>query len=144
MSAVRRTVETVNSLGPVDWMDAGQLFATNFRAEYRATRAVLELYSRRVRLQLPGPVGELQIWTPGFAPEDVTALTIRPLAQPGDQPILQRAKPGEVIAVPAGSALEVGIEGPPGPDSRDCRPLRVPLRLALRRILSETRDRLRL
>jgi len=144
MSAIRRTVETINSLGPVDWMDAGRLFATNVRAEFRGNRGAIQLHSRRGRLRLPAAVDEIQVAAPGFAPETVGALRIRSLPPLPDPPVDLRAGLGAAVAVPAGSALEISLEAPPSPGESPCVPLRVPLRLALRRILSEARDRLRI
>lgn len=133
----------INSLGRVQWMDLAAIARSNYRMSIAGPDARLDLYARRVEVEVPPEVETLTVRRPWMA-ENAPAETL----------VVRRDDDEQVVALHAASlSWPVSVQGPgklvvesvlldPSDPKRVAAP---PLRAwpLTRRLLAEARDRLR-
>jgi hypothetical protein len=131
----------IDSLGRVQWLDLATLAQSNYRLWVDGGDARLDVYGRKVQLQVPPGVGTLTIRRP-WIPESALPETLIVGVDGGEQVVLHAGSLSAPLQVRAGGRLMVESVVPNYGDVRlvAAPPLRAwPL---ARRLIAEARDRL--
>ena len=140
LASFEKAVEWINSLGEVRWMSPGDLALSNYAVRADGDTLRLRMYSRRVRVDIPVDVTQLEVEY-GGQPDGEWERREVVLAGESRSPLNgQRTKP---IAVDTGT-IEVAVRPNPGVNYRQVANPPITPWPILRRVLTETRDRLRL
>lgn len=133
-AALIEAVEDVNRLGATRWGSLSEIAATSFETRREGSHLAVRLLTRKARIEVPAGVDELTLELPATGPEP----NGETLAVAGKQ-----ALPGEPLEVTPGSELEIALTPVDAIDPAAV-PVPRPRPLAVvRRLASESRDRLR-
>lgn len=142
MAAVRETVATVNALGPVRWMSMRGMLESNFEQSIDGQTLRVRLFSRRVRGTLPAGLHRLRVEPAPAAPNREDPIAVE-WCSAGSSGRMER-RLGETFDLPPGSGFAISLPAIPSPGGTTTLPANPRLRVLLRRLASEARDRLRL
>jgi len=142
LKTVVQTVNWVNSLGPVKWMDPDELFKTNFSITRTEDHCCITPFSRSVKLRTP-PSRTLRVRNPGFSSSMVDGVWVGFTEDGRDPSASQRVNFDELVEIPSAGWVSILVNGHPQNANRE-REQKVSLGQAMRRVAAEARDRLRI
>jgi len=137
MAHFHAAVDTVNSLGNVRWMSLREILETNFEHQIERDTFRVRMFSRRIKFTPPAGITAVQIESTRDAGELPKKFEL--ISPQGKTAIFI----GEPAAIPTGAELEMR-EIAAAPESRLARPAYKSTFVRLRRLVLETRDRLRI
>jgi hypothetical protein len=136
LDLLETTADFVNSLGPVKWLNLRTIAGSNFELMETGDAVRVTLYSRRVRLTIPGKTRRLWIeksWSSDLESIEVSLNGTRATGRPGaDAMTIEADEIGE---------LEIKVTRPK-PAGATGAPPATGIWPVTRRLLSECRDRL--
>jgi hypothetical protein len=132
LDLLRGFARTINSLGDVQWGSLGELSRLNYRHRVEGRTMIVQPLGTRVRVAVPAGVDELRVQSVGAEWESPDA---RASSEDGTGQF--------VMAVEGGRTCSLVMRMASDPAARIGRPPATSPKLILRRVLTETRDRLR-
>ena len=137
MASLHETIDAVNSLGNVRWMSLREILESNFEQRVESGALHVRLFSRRIKLTPPDGITSVNIES--ISPGNESARKYEIISPNGNIPV----STGVTATIPAGVKLEIREMPAPLPATA-VRPAYKSTVACLRRIVSETRDRLRI
>lgn len=137
MAPVHETVDVVNSLGNVHWMRLRDILESNFEQRVAGGTLHVRIFSRRIKLTPPEGITTLKI--ENISPENAWT---RKFEIHSEYKSISLST-GGAAAIPAGAELEIR-EVPASAPPDMARPAYQSAVACFRRLVSETRDRLRI
>jgi hypothetical protein len=138
MAHVRAAVETVNSLGAVRWMSLREILESNFEHHIERDTFHVRMFSRRIKFTPPAEITAVQIEKTPFSGEQPRKFEA---TWPRGKAVVLMDNP---VTVPPGVELEIREIAAAPPVVKIVRPAYKSTFVRLRRLVLETRDRLRI